>query len=72
MSRNSQRHYTVDDYFTVEEMSEVKHAEILIDHFVRIQQDDWQHRSIRNRADILQISDPALAVSVSDIFRRVF
>ena len=25
MSRDSQRHYTVDDYFTVEEMSEVKH-----------------------------------------------
>ena len=25
MSRYSQRHYTVDDYFTVEEMSEVRH-----------------------------------------------
>jgi Uma2 family endonuclease len=25
MSRDSQRHYTVDDYFMVEEMSEVKH-----------------------------------------------
>ena len=25
MSRDSQRHYTVDDYFTVEERSEVKH-----------------------------------------------
>src|SRR5438128_5071430 len=25
MSRDSQRHYTIDDYFTVEEMSEVKH-----------------------------------------------
>ena len=25
MSRDSQRHYSVDDYFTVEEMSEVKH-----------------------------------------------
>jgi Uma2 family endonuclease len=25
MPRDSQRHYTVEDYFTVEEMSEVKH-----------------------------------------------
>ena len=25
MNRESQRHYTVDDYFMVEEMSEVKH-----------------------------------------------
>jgi Uma2 family endonuclease len=25
VSRDSQRHYTVDDYFTVEEMSEIKH-----------------------------------------------
>jgi len=50
----------------------ISQSEILIDHFVRIQPDEWHHHSLRNRDDILQITGPALAINVSDIFRRVF
>jgi Uma2 family endonuclease len=50
----------------------ISQSAILVDHFVRIHQGEWQHHSIRNRNDILQISEPPLAVNVSDIFRRVF
>ena len=57
----SLRHYTL-----------ISQSEILIDHFVRIQPDEWEHQSLRNRNDILQIADPVLAINVSDIFRRVF
>jgi Uma2 family endonuclease len=50
----------------------ISQSEILIDHFVRTEEQEWRCQSLRNRNEILQISEPALAVQVSNIFRRVF
>jgi Uma2 family endonuclease len=50
----------------------ISQTEVVVDHFERVQQDDWQCHSIRNRNETIRISQPALALSLSDIFRRVF
>jgi Uma2 family endonuclease len=62
----------------------ISQSEILIDHFVRVQreararegeaskEDDWLLHSMRKPDEILQILEPALRVTVSEIFRRVF
>ena len=39
----------------------ISQSEILI---VRIQPEEWRHHSLRNRNDILQITDPTLAINV--------
>lgn len=49
----------------------ISQSEILVDHFMRIQE-EWRCQSLRNRNEILQICETALAVSVSNIFRRVY
>ena len=50
----------------------ISQTEILVDHFERVRQDEWQCHSMRDRSDIIQVSEPALAIRLSDIFRRVF
>lgn len=50
----------------------IAQTEILVDHFERVEQDEWQCHSLRDRGEIIQIPEPPLGISLSDIYRRVF
>ena len=50
----------------------ISQTEILVDHFERTAADEWECHQLRNRSHSIKISEPALAISLSDIFRRVF
>jgi Uma2 family endonuclease len=60
-SMPSFRHYIV-----------VSQTEILVDHFRRIGSDQWPCRSITDRKDAVEISEPQVSFSLDDIYRRVF
>ena len=50
----------------------VSQTEILVDHFYRTQQNQWQSRTLRSLSENIQIAEPALDINLSEIFRRVF
>jgi Uma2 family endonuclease len=70
--------YDRGDKFTLyKSISTLKHyilisqGEVLVDHFEKVQPDEWRLRSFRDRSDVVQISDPPLTLRLSEIFRRV-
>ena len=50
----------------------ISQTEVLVDHFEKVQQDEWRCYSLRHPNEVIQISEPPLTISLSDIFRRVF
>ena len=50
----------------------ISQTEVLVDHFERVGAGEWECYQLRDRGHTIQISEPALAISLSDIFRRVF
>ena len=50
----------------------ISQTEILVDHFERIQADEWQCRSMRDPNDVILISDPPVSLVILDMYRRVF
>ena len=50
----------------------ISQTEILVDHFERIRTDEWQCHSLRDRNDIVAISEPHISLVLDDVYRRVF
>jgi Uma2 family endonuclease len=50
----------------------ISQTEVLVEDFERIQPEEWQRRELRELNQVVQIPTPALAIALSDIFRRVF
>ena len=50
----------------------ISQNEILVDHFQRIQSDNWQCHSMRARNDVVAISEPHISLALEDVYRRVF
>ena len=49
----------------------ISQTEVLVDHFERIAADEWECHQLRDRTQTIHITEPALSISLSDIFSRV-
>ena len=49
----------------------ISQTEILVDHFERIREDEWQCHSLRDRNGILVISELHTSLALEDVYRRV-
>ncbi len=50
----------------------ISQTEILVDHFLRVGADEWQCHSMRDRSDIVAISEPYISLTLGEVYRRVF
>ena len=49
----------------------ISQNEILVDHFVR-RDNDWQLRTFRSRSETIELADLGIFVAIDEVYRRVF
>ena len=50
----------------------ISQTEVLVDHFQRIEADEWRCRSMWEPNDFVAVSEPHILLSLKDVYRRVF